>query len=138
MGPGLCSAAIEQPFTAHLCTTLLQVDAHLSYDAKACYDKAMRIIDMYAARGIEPNRVYIKLATTWAGVQACKKLRKEGVDCNMTLLFSFAQVGIWDVMAIMRVLVLQVAAVSSSRRHPFSESLGVQAANSDCKWMQQL
>lgn len=70
----------------------MQVDAHLSYDAKACYDKGMRLIDMYSKRGIEPHRVYIKLATTWEGVQACKKLRKEGVDCNMTLLFSFAQV----------------------------------------------
>jgi transaldolase len=51
----------------------------------------MRIIDMYAARGIEPQRVYIKLAPTGEGIQACKKLKKEGVDCNMTLLFSFAQ-----------------------------------------------
>lgn len=68
-----------------------EVDANLSYDAKACYDKAMHLIDMYAARGVEPSRVYIKLASTWAGIEACKRLQKEGVDCNMTLLFSFAQ-----------------------------------------------
>lgn len=68
------------------------MDANLSYDAKACYDKAMHLIDMYAQRGIDPSRVYIKLASTWAGIEACRKLQREGVDCNMTLLFSFAQV----------------------------------------------
>eukprot|EP00775_Hariotina_reticulata_P006112 gene6112-6350_t len=68
-----------------------EVDAHLSYDTDACYAKAMRLMDMYAARGIGPDRVYIKLASTWEGIQACKKLQKQGVDCNMTLLFSFGQ-----------------------------------------------
>lgn len=68
-----------------------EVDAHLSYDAKACYDKAMHLMDMYAARGIQPGRVYIKLASTWAGIEACRKLQRQGVDCNMTLLFSFGQ-----------------------------------------------
>lgn len=42
--------------------------------------------------GIQPGRVYIKLASTWAGIEACRKLQRQGVDCNMTLLFSFGQV----------------------------------------------
>jgi hypothetical protein len=54
--------------------------------------QAMRLMDLYSCRGIGPDRVYIKLASTWEGVEACRKLQKQGVDCNMTLLFSFGQV----------------------------------------------
>jgi transaldolase len=52
----------------------------------------MRLIDLYGSRGINPDRLYIKLASTWEGVEACRRLQKQGVDCNMTLLFSFGQV----------------------------------------------
>jgi transaldolase len=69
-----------------------EVDAHLSYDTEATYDKALRLVDLYANKGIEPNRLYIKIASTWEGIQACRKLQEQGIDCNMTLLFSFAQV----------------------------------------------
>ncbi len=55
-------------------------------------DKALRLMEMYAARGIELHRIYIKLASTWEGVEACRRLEKQGINCNMTLLFSFAQV----------------------------------------------
>jgi transaldolase len=48
-------------------------------------------MDLYAARGIEPGRVYIKLASTWEGVEAARRLQREGVDVNCTLLFSFGQ-----------------------------------------------
>lgn len=75
------------PFTLHH----PQVDAHLSHDAKATYDRAMRLMDLYAARGVEPRRVYIKLASTWEGISAARKLQRQGVDCNCTLLFSFGQ-----------------------------------------------
>lgn len=68
-----------------------EVDAHLSYDTGATYDKALRLMDLYAAKGIEPERVYIKIASTWEGIEACRKLQKQGIDCNLTLLFSFAQ-----------------------------------------------
>jgi transaldolase len=54
--------------------------------------QAMRLMDLYSSRGIGPDRVYIKLASTWEGVEACRKLQRQGVDCNMTLLFSFGQV----------------------------------------------
>lgn len=68
-----------------------EVDAHLSYDARATYDKAMRLMDLYGTKGIGPERLYIKLASTWEGVEACRRLQQQGVDCNMTLLFSFGQ-----------------------------------------------
>lgn len=69
-----------------------EVDAHLSYDTKATYEKALRLVDLYAAKGVDTKRVYIKIASTWEGIRACEKLQKQGIDCNMTLLFSFAQV----------------------------------------------
>ncbi len=50
-------------------------------------------MELYAQKGVEPGRLYIKIASTWEGIQACRQLQKEGIDCNMTLLFSFGQVG---------------------------------------------
>lgn len=58
-----------------------------------CAHQAMRLVDLYACRGIGPERLYIKLASTWEGVEACRRLQRQGIDCNMTLLFSFGQVG---------------------------------------------
>jgi len=49
-------------------------------------------MDLYGTKGIGPERLYIKLASTWEGVEACRRLQQQGVDCNMTLLFSFGQV----------------------------------------------
>jgi transaldolase len=69
-----------------------EVDAHLSYDTEATVAKARRIIELYKDKGICPERVYIKIASTWEGIQACAQLEREGINCNMTLLFSFAQV----------------------------------------------
>ncbi|PRW59838.1 Transaldolase [Chlorella sorokiniana] len=68
-----------------------EVDAHLSYDAGATYDKALHLVDLYVQRGVDPKRLYIKIASTWEGIRACEMLQDEGIDCNMTLLFSFAQ-----------------------------------------------
>lgn len=68
-----------------------EVDAHLSYDYQATVDKALHLIDLYAKRGVEPSRVYIKMAATWEGIRACTALQAQGIDTNMTLLFSFAQ-----------------------------------------------
>eukprot|EP01026_Neomeris_dumetosa_P054252 TRINITY_DN4875_c0_g1_i7.p1 TRINITY_DN4875_c0_g1~~TRINITY_DN4875_c0_g1_i7.p1 ORF type:complete len:407 (-),score=51.28 TRINITY_DN4875_c0_g1_i7:735-1850(-) len=68
-----------------------EVDAHLSYDTEATIAKAKRIIGLYADKGIDTSRVYIKIASTWEGIQACAQLQQEGIDCNLTLLFSFAQ-----------------------------------------------
>lgn len=69
-----------------------EVDARLSFDVKASVDKALKLIKLYEERGIKKERILIKLATTWEGIQAAKILENEhGVHCNMTLLFSMAQ-----------------------------------------------
>ena len=68
-----------------------EVDARLSFDVEASVRRARRIIEMYEANGVGRERVLIKLATTWEGVQAAKILKKSNIECNMTLLFSFAQ-----------------------------------------------
>ncbi|MCM2475764.1 transaldolase [Rhizobium sp. CG5] len=68
-----------------------EVDADLSFDTKASIDKAHGIIAGYKERGIERERILIKLASTWEGIRAAEVLQSEGIDCNLTLLFSKAQ-----------------------------------------------
>ncbi|HGJ5889949.1 MAG TPA: transaldolase [Arsenophonus apicola] len=68
-----------------------EVDARLSYDSDACIKKARRIIELYNSAGIKNDRILIKLASTWQGIRAAEQLEKEGINCNLTLLFSFAQ-----------------------------------------------
>lgn len=68
-----------------------EVDARLSFDTAASVARAHRIVAMYEAAGIGRERILIKLASTWEGIQAARILQHEGVNCNMTLLFSFCQ-----------------------------------------------
>jgi len=68
-----------------------EVDADLSFNTEASIDKAHKIIAGYKERGIEKDRILIKLASTWEGIRAAEVLQKEGIDCNLTLLFSKAQ-----------------------------------------------
>ncbi|WP_114192666.1 transaldolase [Edaphovirga cremea] len=68
-----------------------EVDARLSYDTDASIAKAKRLIKLYKEAGISNDRILIKLASTWQGIRAAEKLEKEGINCNLTLLFSFAQ-----------------------------------------------
>ncbi|MDR2371728.1 MAG: transaldolase [Puniceicoccales bacterium] len=68
-----------------------EVDAHLSFDATATVNKARELIDLYRARGVPRQSVLIKIAATWEGIQAAKSLEKEGIHCNMTLVFSLEQ-----------------------------------------------
>jgi transaldolase len=68
-----------------------EVDARLSFDTKKSIDKAHHLIDLYKQAGIPRERVLIKLASTWEGIRAAEVLQKEGIRCNMTLLFSLAQ-----------------------------------------------
>lgn len=68
-----------------------EVDARLSFDVKGSIDKAHTLIAMYQAAGIPKERILIKLASTWEGTRAAEQLEKEGIHCNMTLLFSQAQ-----------------------------------------------
>ena len=68
-----------------------EVDARLSFDTEGTVTKARRLIEMYRRRDIDPERVLIKVGATWEGVKAAEQLEKEGIHCNLTLLFSFAQ-----------------------------------------------
>jgi transaldolase len=68
-----------------------EVDARLSFDIDGSLDKARRLISLYEKLGITRERVLIKLASTWEGIRAAERLEREGIRCNMTLLFSFAQ-----------------------------------------------
>ena len=68
-----------------------EVDADLSFDTEATISKAKAIIADYAERGIDKSRILIKVASTWEGIKAVEHLQKEGIDCNMTLIFSLAQ-----------------------------------------------
>ena len=68
-----------------------EVDARLSFDTKASIAKAHQLIDLYAKGGADKSRVLIKLASTWEGIRAAEVLEKEGINCNLTLLFGFNQ-----------------------------------------------
>ncbi|MDB6072862.1 MAG: talab: transaldolase [Verrucomicrobiaceae bacterium] len=68
-----------------------EVDARLSFDTQATLDKARHIIALYEKAGIGRERILIKIASTWEGIKAAEVLQKEGINCNLTLLFSLAQ-----------------------------------------------
>ncbi len=68
-----------------------EVDARLSFDTEATVAKARQLIAAYESEGISKDRILIKIASTWEGIKAAEILEKEGVHCNLTLLFSFAQ-----------------------------------------------
>ena len=68
-----------------------EIDARLSFDAAATFARGERIIELYQAEGIHADRVLIKVAATWEGIQAAKKLEQRGIHTNLTLLFSFCQ-----------------------------------------------
>ncbi len=68
-----------------------EVDARLSFDTAATLAKAREIIALYAAAGVPKERILIKIASTWEGIKAAEVLEKEGIRCNLTLLFGFGQ-----------------------------------------------
>jgi len=68
-----------------------EVDARLSFDRVATLKKAVELIERYERAGVTRDRVLIKIASTWEGIQAAAELEREGIQCNLTLLFSFAQ-----------------------------------------------
>lgn len=68
-----------------------EVDARLSFDTAATIQKARQLIALYEAEGIDKKRILIKIASTWEGIKAAETLEQEGINCNLTLLFSFAQ-----------------------------------------------
>ncbi len=68
-----------------------EVDSRLSFDTQASIAKAHKLIAMYNEAGISNNRILIKIASTWEGIKAAEQLEREGINCNLTLLFNFAQ-----------------------------------------------
>jgi transaldolase len=68
-----------------------EVDAALSFDTEGTLAKARKLIGMYEDAGVDRSRVLIKIASTWEGIRAAERLEREGIHCNLTLLFSFAQ-----------------------------------------------
>ena len=68
-----------------------EVDARLSFDKAGSIAKAYKLVKLYEAAGIDKSRILIKLASTWEGICAAKELEQNGINCNLTLLFSFAQ-----------------------------------------------
>lgn len=68
-----------------------EVDARLSFNEQATYESALRLIDRYEQQGISRGRVLIKIAATWEGIQAARRLEQQNIQTNLTLLFSFAQ-----------------------------------------------
>ena len=68
-----------------------EVAASLSFDTEGTIAKARKLISLYEARAIARERVLIKIASTWEGIRAAERLEREGIHCNLTLLFSFAQ-----------------------------------------------
>lgn len=68
-----------------------EVDARLSFDTRATIERARRLISLYRAAGFDRDRVLIKIAATWEGIQAARQLESEGIRCNLTLLFSLSQ-----------------------------------------------
>ncbi|WP_260260774.1 transaldolase [Vibrio intestinalis] len=68
-----------------------EVDARLSFDKESSLVKARKLIAMYQEAGVEKERILIKLASTWEGIRAAQVLEQEGINCNLTLLFNFAQ-----------------------------------------------
>ncbi|NLC60928.1 MAG: transaldolase [Gammaproteobacteria bacterium] len=68
-----------------------EVDARLSFDTNGTIAKARRLVELYADAGIGRDRLLIKIAATWEGIRAAEQLEREGIHCNLTLLFSFAQ-----------------------------------------------
>ncbi len=69
----------------------VEVDARLSFDTGATVEKARRIVALFAEQGVPAERLLIKIAATWEGIRAAERLEKEGINCNLTLIFGFAQ-----------------------------------------------
>jgi transaldolase len=98
-GQALLSRVLEHVFVAFGCEILkivpgrvsTETDANLSFDSEALVNKGRKFIELYQKQGIARERILIKIASSWEGIRACEVLQKEGINCNMTLLFSLPQ-----------------------------------------------
>jgi len=112
-----------------------EVDARLSFDTDATLARARRLIELYDQLGMDTSRVLIKIASTWEGIRAAEQLQRDGINCNLTLLFSFIQAAACaDAGAFLispfvgRILDWHLAA-SGRDSYPASEDPGVQSVS---------
>ncbi len=113
-----------------------EVDARLSYDTQATIDKALQYIDAYAKAGIDKERILIKIASTWEGIKAAEVLEKQGIHCNLTLLFgqhqaaACADSGITLISPFVGRILDWQKANENRDTIPVTEDLGVQSVTS--------
>ncbi|MCY7296137.1 transaldolase [Alteromonas sp. a30] len=113
-----------------------EVDARLSFDTQATIAKAHRLVELYQSEGITKDRILIKIASTWEGIRAAEQLEKEGINCNLTLLFSFAQAracaeaGVYLISPFVGRILDWYKAKNGKDSYPASEDPGVQSVTS--------
>lgn len=99
-----------------------EVDARLSFDKAATIEKAERLVQLYEDAGVDKSRILIKMASTWEGIQAAEELEKKGIQCNLTLLFSFAQARACAEAGFSSFLLLWVVFLTGIRNLPVKQS----------------
>lgn len=113
-----------------------EVDARLSFNTEATIAKAHRLVELYGAEGINKDRILIKIASTWEGIRAAEQLEKEGIQCNLTLLFSFAQAracaeaGVYLISPFVGRILDWYKAKTGKDSYPAAEDPGVQSVTS--------
>ena len=113
-----------------------EVDARLSFNTEATIAKAHRLVELYEAEGINKERILIKIASTWEGIRAAERLEKEGIQCNLTLLFSFAQAracaeaGVYLISPFVGRILDWYKAKTGKDSYPAAEDPGVQSVTS--------
>jgi transaldolase len=117
-----------------------EVDARLSFDTDATIAKAERLIDLYEQAGVKRERILIKMASTWEGIRAAEKLEKRGIQCNLTLLFSFeqavacAEAGVFLISPFVGRIMDWYVANTSTKSYAPDEDPGVQSVRRIYTW----
>ena len=110
-----------------------EVDARLSFDTQATIAKARRLVDLYQQEGVGTDRILIKIAATWEGIRAAEQLEKDGIQCNLTLLFGFAQAracaeaGVYLISPFVGRILDWYRASTGTQEYPPAEDPGVQS-----------
>lgn len=120
-----------------------EVDARLSFDVDASIAKAERLVGMYAEHGVQRDRILIKLASTWEGIRAAEQLEKRGINCNLTLLFSFeqavacAEAGVFLISPFVGRIMDWYVANTATKTYAPEEDPGVQSVRRIYAWYKQ-
>lgn len=120
-----------------------EVDARLSFNTQATLDKAREIVAMYNQAGIPNERLLIKIASTWEGIRAAQILEKEGIQCNLTLLFSLAQAvacadaGVYLISPFVGRILDWYKAKTGTEHYPIEQDPGVQSVSAIFNYYKQ-